>query len=74
MKNDEVIYMKEVEIGKIFLSEELIKIVEEHKNSMLEAHKDNPDVYNMLLKAPFGPYLSDLLFKFGFRLGSDYGI
>lgn len=59
--------MKKVEIGSIYLSDEIIRIVENHKKSMIEANKD--EKYQEILKnADFGTYLADLLYKFGYRL------
>lgn len=59
--------MKKIEIGSIYLSDEVIRIVEEHKKSMIEANKE--EKYQEILEnADFGMYLADLLFKFGYRL------
>lgn len=59
--------MEKIEIGSIYLSDEVIKIVEEHKKSMIEANKEEK-YQEMLENADFGMYLADLLFKFGYRL------
>ena len=59
--------MKKVEIGSIYLNDEVIRIVEEHKKSMIEANKE--EKYQEILEnADFGIYLADLLYKFGYRL------
>lgn len=59
--------MKKVKIGSIYLSDEVIRIVEEHKKSMIEANKEEK-YQEMLENADFGIYLADLLYKFGYRL------
>ena len=59
--------MKKVEIGSIYLNDEVIRIVEEHKKSMIEANKEEK-YQEMLENADFGMYLADLLYKFGYRL------
>lgn len=59
--------MKKVEIGSIYLSDEVIRIVEEHKKSMIEANKEEK-YQETLENADFGIYLADLLYKFGYRL------
>lgn len=59
--------MKKIEIGSIYLSDEVIRIVEEHKKSMIEANKEEK-YQEMLENADFGMYLADLLYKFGYRL------
>lgn len=64
--------MKLVDIGKIPLSDEMIKIVEEHKNFLLESHKDDSVFYNSLLNSPFRIAFIDLLFNRGYRLSSDF--
>lgn len=59
--------MKKIEIGRIYLSDDMIRIVEEHKKSMIEANKEEK-YQEMLENADFGMYLADLLYKFGYRL------
>lgn len=59
--------MKKIEIGSIYLSDDMIRIVEEHKKSMIEANKEEK-YQEKLENADFGMYLADLLWKFGYRL------
>lgn len=59
--------MKKIEIGSIYLSDDMIRIVEEHKKRMIEANKEEK-YQKMLENADFGMYLADLLCKFGYRL------
>lgn len=57
----------EIDLGKVFLPQELIDMVEEHKNFMIEANKDS-NSYDMLLKLSFSAYFSDFMMKNYFKL------
>lgn len=62
--------MEKIEIGSIYLSDDMIRIIEKHKKSMIEANKEEK-YQEMLENADFGMYLADLLWKFGYRLDID---
>ena len=57
----------EVDLGKVWLPQELVDMVENHKKSMLEFNKDS-DSYDMLLNASFSAYFSDFIMKNYFKL------
>lgn len=57
----------EIDLGKVWLPQEFIDMVENHKKSMLEYNKGN-DSYDMLLNASFSDYFSDFMMKNYFKL------
>jgi hypothetical protein len=62
--------MREVEIGSIYVPEEIVSAVEKHKESMLNANKGT-DSYDMLQRASFSAWFADYLNKFGCRMLHD---
>lgn len=58
---------KEIDLGKVWLPQGLIDMVENHKKSMLEYNKDT-EYYEMLLNASFSMYFSDFMMKNYFKL------
>lgn len=58
---------KEIDLGKLWLPQGLIDMVENHKKSMLEYNKDTEN-YEMLLNASFSMYFSDFMMKNYFKL------
>lgn len=65
--------MIEIDLGKIWLPNELVDMVDAHRMSMLEYNKHNHDVYELLNKADFGMYLSDFLAKNCYKMIEDRG-
>jgi hypothetical protein len=65
--------MREVEIGSIYVPEEIVSAVEKHKESMLKAH-EGTDSFDMLQRASFSMWFGDYLYKFGYRMLDDYDI
>jgi len=57
----------EIDLGKVWLPQELVDMVENHKKFMLEYNKDN-DSYDMLLNASFSAYFCDFMFKNYYKL------
>lgn len=58
---------KEIDLGKVWLPQGLIDMVENHRKSMLEYNKDTEN-YEMLLNASFSMYFSDFMMKNYFKL------
>lgn len=61
---------KQIELGKVWLPQEFIDMIENHRQYMLEANKDN-DSYEVLLKADFSLYFSDFMMKNYSKLKGD---
>lgn len=62
---------KEIDLGKVWLPQELIDMVENHKKFMLDSNKDK-ECYDMLLKADFSMYFSDFMMKNYFKLKKEF--
>jgi hypothetical protein len=62
--------LKEIEIGTIYMPEEIVSAVEKHREFMLNANKGK-DSYDMLQRASFSMYFADYLYKFGHRMIDD---
>lgn len=57
----------EIDLGKVWLPNELIAMIRNHKQSMLESNKDSYS-YDMLLNASFSAYFSDFMMKNYYKL------
>lgn len=57
----------EIDLGKVWLPQDLVVKVQEHKKFMLDSNKDN-EYYDMLLNSSFSAYFSDFIFKNYYKL------
>lgn len=62
--------MQQVYLGNVLLPDELIKEVDAHRKSVIEANRDS-SVLDTLLRADFETWLGDYLYKYSYRM-TDY--
>lgn len=69
--DEELILGHVFDLGFVFLPQELIEAIENHKKSMLEYHKDNDFYYAMILNASFSVLFTDFMMKNYYKLIGD---
>lgn len=62
--------MQQVNVGNIWLPDELVNEVNAHKERVIDSNRNSP-VLDTLLRVDFGTWLGDYLYKFSYRM-TDY--
>lgn len=57
----------EVDLGKVWLPQEVVEEIKKHRQSILDANIDK-DSYTVLLEASFSSYFSDYMLKYSYKL------
>lgn len=63
--------MKEVEVGKMWIPDSVLREIENHRHHMIDDNFDNPDVVRLVEQASFSTIFSDYLWKYGCKLLND---